>query len=100
MLNEYENHANDLTRESNLTELIRTHLRGKVKLRLAGDLHHYTRHVPFSSKKSAPGMSTDKNTSAAPVLIVAGGGGAVSTVHFHRLRKRLSTVDLTTISLL
>mmetsp|Transcript_16000 Transcript_16000/g.29014 ORF Transcript_16000/g.29014 Transcript_16000/m.29014 type:complete len:902 (-) Transcript_16000:1417-4122(-) len=75
VLNEYENHANDLTRESNLTELIRTHLRGKVKLRLAGDLHHYTRHVPFSSTKSAPGMSTGKNTSA-PVLIVSGGGGA------------------------
>lgn len=66
VLNEYENHHNDAAKESNLTELIRTHLRGRVKLRLAGDLHHYTRHV-----------STDEQQKE-PQLIVAGGGGAVS----------------------
>ena len=60
------------------------------QLRLAGDLHHYTRHVPFSGKKLAPGMSTVKNTSETPVLIISGGGDVVSTVHFHRLRKRIS----------
>ena len=71
VLNEYENHANDDAKETHLTELVKTHLRGRVKLRLAGDLHHYTRHVPIRIKKSAVGSNI-------PVLIVAGGGGAVS----------------------
>lgn len=68
ILNDYEDHAHSSTKETNLTELIRTHLGSKVKLRLAGDLHHYTRHVPCSTS----------NTVDKPVLIVSGGGGAVS----------------------
>ena len=72
VLNEYENHASDDAKETHLCELIRTHLRGRVKLRLAGDLHHYTRHVPIRIKQSAVENSN-------PVLIVAGGGGAVSS---------------------
>lgn len=32
--------------EKNLRELMFTHLKGKVRARIAGDLHHYTRHVP------------------------------------------------------
>mmetsp|Transcript_33849 Transcript_33849/g.71179 ORF Transcript_33849/g.71179 Transcript_33849/m.71179 type:complete len:1044 (-) Transcript_33849:143-3274(-) len=82
VVNEYENHSNDSERESNLTELVRTHLKGKVKLRLAGDLHHYTRHVPLfpTTKPAAPGMGKVKRGNTAgekpPTLIVAGGGGA------------------------
>ena len=71
VLNEYENHAHDLNRENNLRELVRTHFRSKVRLRLAGDLHHYTRHMPVDSPGKKRKNSTDK-----PVLIVAGGGGA------------------------
>ena len=66
VINEYENHANDGAKETHMTELVRTHLRGRVKLRLAGDLHHYTRHVPSN------------DNSSTPTLIVSGGGGAVS----------------------
>ena len=99
VLNDYENHSKDLARESNLTELIRTHLRGKVKLRLAGDLHHYTRHVPFSDKKSAPGTSKAGNTSEKPELIVS--SGAVSgAMYLHRLRKIIIFFELLTMSLL
>jgi hypothetical protein len=78
VLNEYENHADDDAKETHLSELVRTHMRGRVKLRLAGDLHHYTRHVPISVKKSAAGTSN-------PILIVAGGGGAVSFACSNRL---------------
>ena len=70
-LNSYEGHSKDRESESNLAELIRTHLPGKVKLRIAGDLHHYTRNVPVPhSRPSSKGDS--------PMLIVSGGGGAVS----------------------
>ncbi|GMI09203.1 hypothetical protein TrRE_jg2669, partial [Triparma retinervis] len=41
--------------ESNLRELMETHLAGKVRARLAGDLHHYTRHVPV--KRGVPTTS-------------------------------------------
>mmetsp|Transcript_868 Transcript_868/g.1806 ORF Transcript_868/g.1806 Transcript_868/m.1806 type:complete len:1249 (-) Transcript_868:19-3765(-) len=76
VLNEYENHTKDSEKESNLTELIRTHLKGKLKLRLAGDLHHYTRHMPLNIKKTTSEMDTVENTSGKPMLIVSGGGGA------------------------
>lgn len=66
VINEYENHTNDGAKETHMTELVRTHLKGRVKLRLAGDLHHYTRHVPSN------------DNSNTPTLIVSGGGGAVS----------------------
>ncbi|KAL7552792.1 hypothetical protein ACHAWF_016043, partial [Thalassiosira exigua] len=71
VLNEYENHSKDSERETNLSELVRTHLRGRVKMRLAGDLHHYTRHMPVNTSGH-----TDVKTSEKPVLIVCGGGGA------------------------
>lgn len=75
ILNEYENHAHDVGKETHLSELVRTHMRGRVKLRLAGDLHHYTRHVPSSNNGSVPGCC---KSSGKPILIVSGGGGAVS----------------------
>lgn len=40
--------------EQNVHELCEHHLRGKIRCRLAGDLHHYTRHVPVSQKKNQP----------------------------------------------
>uniref|UniRef100_A0A7S3PVC3 Calcineurin-like phosphoesterase domain-containing protein n=1 Tax=Chaetoceros debilis TaxID=122233 RepID=A0A7S3PVC3_9STRA len=85
--------------ERNIRELMDHHLRGKVRLRLAGDLHHYTRHVPlvpptkpmkmsrslsFDSKpshivieemKSLP-IFTPFEEESKPDLIVSGGGGA------------------------
>eukprot|EP00580_Thalassiosira_gravida_P018562 CAMPEP_0201659352 /NCGR_PEP_ID=MMETSP0494-20130426/2169_1 /ASSEMBLY_ACC=CAM_ASM_000839 /TAXON_ID=420259 /ORGANISM="Thalassiosira gravida, Strain GMp14c1" /LENGTH=1330 /DNA_ID=CAMNT_0048136815 /DNA_START=37 /DNA_END=4029 /DNA_ORIENTATION=- len=101
VLNEYENHSNDSERESNLTELIRTHLKGKVKLRLAGDLHHYTRHVPLfhtTKQTAAPGMGTLKKKNTAgetpPTLIVAGGGGAfLHPTHCFRDRIKVGEDD-------
>lgn len=79
VLNEYENHSKDSEKEINLTELIRTHLKDRVKLRLAGDLHHYTRHVPLSTNPSASDQENKNDKSKKPVLIVSGGGGAVSS---------------------
>eukprot|EP00571_Detonula_confervacea_P006288 CAMPEP_0172319744 /NCGR_PEP_ID=MMETSP1058-20130122/38599_1 /TAXON_ID=83371 /ORGANISM="Detonula confervacea, Strain CCMP 353" /LENGTH=1060 /DNA_ID=CAMNT_0013034863 /DNA_START=643 /DNA_END=3825 /DNA_ORIENTATION=+ len=76
VLNEYENHSNDSAKESHLCELMRTHLGGRVKLRLAGDLHHYTRHVPLSNKGPVSRTSNGKSIGDKPVLIVSGGGGA------------------------
>ena len=81
VLNEYENHFNDSEKETNLSELIKTHFRGRVKIRLAGDLHHYTRHVPLTSNQLASGYGNAKSASNKPVLIVSGGGGAVSFVY-------------------
>jgi len=82
----------DQLAEENLRELMDTHLKGKVRLRLAGDLHHYTRHSPvFSSSPPLPktsirsisltdrGHCYDATRSVAtndPELIVSGGGGA------------------------
>ena len=39
--------------ERNIRELMKTHLAGKVRVRMAGDLHHYTRHIPHSSFSSS-----------------------------------------------
>ncbi len=74
VLDEYENHENDSRKENNLKELLRTHFRSKVRLRVAGDLHHYTRHMPVNSKESP--RKDRKSAKDKPVLIVAGGGGA------------------------
>lgn len=74
VLDEYENHENDSRKENNLNELLRTHFRSKVRLRVAGDLHHYTRHMPVNSKESP--RKDRKSAKDKPVLIVAGGGGA------------------------
>ena len=83
------NSAKELA-EENLRELMDAHLRGKVRLRLAGDLHHYTRHSPiFSSfspmsnaKRSVSLSDKEPNkhdhvaSANDPELIVSGGGGA------------------------
>jgi hypothetical protein len=74
VLDEYENHENDSRKENNLKELVRTHFRSKVRLRVAGDLHHYTRHMPVNNNESP--RKESKNAKDKPVLIVAGGGGA------------------------
>lgn len=37
----------------NVSHLIRDHLKGRCKLRLAGDLHHYMRHSYTPSEKPA-----------------------------------------------
>lgn len=76
VINEYENHENALKRENNLKELVRTHFRSNVRLRIAGDLHHYTRHMPVSNNNSP--SKQRKSGMGKPVLIVAGGGGAFS----------------------
>ena len=62
--------------EKNVRELIDHHLQGKVRLRIAGDLHHYTRHVPLEKKKSDKSSSISLSSQLAPQLIVSGGGGA------------------------
>ena len=77
VINEYENHAHDAAKETHLSELVRTHLRGRVKLRLAGDLHHYTRHVPSSNGGS---VLRCRKSNGNPILIVSGGGGVVSVL--------------------
>ena len=95
--------GNDLS-ERNITELTENHLRGKVRCRLAGDIHHYTRHAPVSSTSrnkrrrrgktrsysldriSKKGITEEDDRGIRPIepftetnkphLIVAGGGGA------------------------
>lgn len=83
--------------EQNLRELMHFHLKGKVRLRLAGDLHHYTRHAAVKNQSGhkrrtrSRSSSFDKTTNIsmeaknqrklvveenAPELIVSGGGGA------------------------
>jgi len=79
VLSDYEKHSVESLPETNLRELMRTHLNGKVKLRLAGDLHHYTRHMPTDC--------LDK-----PTLIVSGGGGAFSHPT-HCFRDRIQVGD-------
>lgn len=98
---DFRKEGDDLS-ERNICELMENHLRGKVRARLAGDLHHYTRHVPTKvASKSIPrnrsrsfsldrisqrGRDPDKNIKSErvepftednrPELIVSGGGGA------------------------
>jgi len=75
--------------EKNLTELMNVNLAGKVRLRLSGDLHHYTRHTPIRTSKlrEDPIVSSNRRTfmcdpndsnylKKLPELIVSGGGGA------------------------
>ena len=62
--------------ERNLRELMATHLKGKVRARIAGDLHHYTRHVPVNqpgAKRAAsspsppsPAFSSKKASASGP----------------------------------
>ncbi|KAL7520746.1 hypothetical protein ACHAWX_005456 [Stephanocyclus meneghinianus] len=80
VLTNYENYP--VEPETHLNELMQTHLSGRVRLRLAGDLHHYTRHMPFTpvQNKDVKSLSNTTNSNASsknePVLIVSGGGGA------------------------
>lgn len=90
--------GNDLS-ERNIQELMDHYLKGKVRVRLAGDLHHYTRHIPVASSKrplrrsrsfSFDDMPTKRvcndtitdrmvepfEEESKPDLIVSGGGGA------------------------
>ena len=92
----------DASSERNIGELMESHLRGKVRLRLAGDLHHYTRHtatnmnVKTKSRRSRSfsldriGTRREQSPESSrnpqklkpfmevnkPELIVSGGGGA------------------------
>ena len=92
-----ESHKN--CHETNVRELLDHHLCGKVRLRIAGDLHHYTRHIPVQKKTGSRfsplkrSLSLPRSTSnnegkkatedsvvhgldLTPELIVSGGGGA------------------------
>ena len=48
--------------EQNIQELMHSHLKGKVRLRLAGDLHHYTRHIAVR-KSSGPNERRSRSRS-------------------------------------
>lgn len=54
--------------------LNRPSVRSKLRLRLSGDIHNYTRHEPKRSGENTGNKSTNRND--APTLIVSGGGGA------------------------
>ena len=101
VLNDYENHSHDGAKETNLSELIKTHLGSRVKLRIAGDLHHYTRHVPtkkgLSGNRQSPGLG-NVNRSKEPTLIVSGGGGAVSAYLIRTFQNCPQIINLITIS--
>ena len=71
--------------------LMNTKLRGKVRMRIAGDVHNYMRHVPQQQQKqhdtAGEGAPMDNSTSAnvfrhplapapPPTLVISGGGGA------------------------
>ncbi|MES1906804.1 MAG: hypothetical protein MHM6MM_000040 [Cercozoa sp. M6MM] len=53
-----------------LNVFLRRHVRHRLRLRLAGDLHCYMRHVPEDSVRD------DVVDSAHPTLVLSGGGGA------------------------
>ena len=97
---EFSRNANEAS-EQNIRELMQNHLKGKVRLRLAGDLHHYTRHIPERKTKISQLMKRSRSRSFSfdetknikahktvdkklkpfteenrPELIVSGGGGA------------------------
>ncbi len=59
------------TSAKNLKQLMRRHLRGKVAMRIAGDVHNYMRHS-VKQKLNDSGL----RAGASPVLVVSGGGGA------------------------
>ena len=62
--------------EPNLRELMRTPLAGRVRARIAGDLHHYTRHTPNQQQQQQQQQSDNGSPANLPELIVSGGGGA------------------------
>ena len=74
--------------QKRLEYLMNTKLKGKVRIRLAGDVHNYMRHIPVPASNdtpSTPSTSSTTNTTdttdtattiAPPVLIISGGGGA------------------------
>ena len=56
-----------------LEYLMETSLKGKVRLRLAGDIHNYMRHEPLEQPH---GRASESAAPPPPALVVAGGGGA------------------------
>ena len=56
---------------TNLKQLMRRHLRGKVAMRIAGDIHNYMRH-----NAEQPLSQSALRAAASPVLVVSGAGGA------------------------
>jgi len=61
-----------------LEYLMNTSLRGKVRLRLAGDIHNYQRHIPapWAAAVTSNRSPATRAAGMPPVLIVSGGGGA------------------------
>uniref|UniRef100_A0A7S1I8W4 RING-type domain-containing protein n=1 Tax=Eutreptiella gymnastica TaxID=73025 RepID=A0A7S1I8W4_9EUGL len=65
--------------QRNVNDLILYVLGSKCALRLSGDLHHYTRHVPVQravAEAVARPYSHPEDVQPQPVLVVSGGGGA------------------------
>ena len=80
--------------EKHIGHLMDTVLKGKVRLRLCGDVHNYQRHVPIDANPIDPAPSVPASSSTAtapggnrraassgpvpigPTLVIAGGGGA------------------------
>ena len=66
----------------NTTDLIRYVLGKRCALRLAGDIHHYTRHVPIKQPISKAlseellEQAKQAEQNPQPTLVVCGGGGA------------------------
>ncbi|GBG34022.1 Hypothetical Protein FCC1311_102452 [Hondaea fermentalgiana] len=55
----------------NLKQLVRRHLRGRVAMRIAGDVHNYMRY-----NAEQPLSYSALRAGAAPFLVTSGGGGA------------------------
>ena len=82
------------TSSPNVKSLMRTKcLRGKVAMRIAGDVHNYMRHSPRSMRSSQE-VSASHDAGAAEVLVVSGNGGAFlhPTHNWPRLFKETSSV--------
>ncbi|GMH85648.1 hypothetical protein TrVE_jg6357 [Triparma verrucosa] len=79
VLDAAEDRTDDECAETNLRELMETHLQGKVRLRLAGDLHHYTRHVPVKkakkNSKNPPATTTNATTTSSQTYTAGLDGG-------------------------
>jgi hypothetical protein len=76
--------------EKNLRELMHTHLKGKVRCRIAGDLHHYTRHIPVKKRGAeqkrpvAPGSKAFSETYTPDM----DGGNLAAAAKLMALKKR------------
>jgi len=61
--------------QRNVQDLVRYVVGDRCVLRLAGDIHHYTRHVPVKRPSLGEGVHPSQ-APPGPVLVVSGGGGA------------------------